>query len=108
SLVVLVVAAPPYVRLVAPSGRAIEPLVHRPQAVEPARVRGIGVIDDAVLERECARTRPFARVRGNVGSGRSRHLRNGPLHPGPGLAPGRRDGILAREVVFDAAVALLL
>src|SRR3989475_12648626 len=45
--VVLVVAAPPEAGLVATEWRAIEPLVHAPQAVHPAFVGRIGVIDDA-------------------------------------------------------------
>ena len=59
ALVVLVVAAEPegpseithssYHRLVAPAGRAVEPLVHAPETVQPARVRRAGVVDDAVL-----------------------------------------------------------
>src|SRR2546425_2087667 len=63
ALVVLVVAAPPDARLVAPLGGAVEPLEHAPEAVHSARVGGIGVVDDAVLERERAHARPLARVR---------------------------------------------
>src|SRR5207249_3313857 len=58
ALVVLVVAAPPDARLVASPGGAVEPLVHAPEAVQSARVGGIGVVDDAVLERERAHARP--------------------------------------------------
>src|SRR5438309_9373263 len=72
ALVVLVVAAPPDARLVAPLGGAVEPLVHPPEAVQSARIGGIGVIDDAVLEHERAHARPLARVRGRVGSGHGR------------------------------------
>src|SRR5438552_2991479 len=72
ALVVLVVAAPPDARLVAPLGGPVEPLVHAPEAVESARKRGIGVVDDAVLERERAHARPLARVRGHVGSDHGR------------------------------------
>src|SRR6266516_3479850 len=72
ALVVLVVAAEPGARLVAPLGGAVEPLVHAPEAVQSARIGGIGVVDDAVLERERAHARPLARVRGRVGSGHSR------------------------------------
>src|SRR5215831_16096092 len=52
--VILVVAAPPCAFLVASLGGAVEPLEHAPEAVQPARVRGIGVVDDAILERERA------------------------------------------------------
>src|SRR5918992_694994 len=65
--VVLVVAAPPDARLVAPLRGAVEPLVHAPEAIQPARVRRVGVVDDAVLERERAHTRLLAHVRGRVG-----------------------------------------
>src|SRR5467141_3911660 len=71
-LVVHVVVAPPDARLVAPLGGTVEPLVHAPEAVQSARIGGIGVVDDAVLEYERAHARPLARVRGRVGSGHGR------------------------------------
>src|SRR2546422_6992022 len=74
ALVVLVVAAPPDARLFAPLGGAVEPLVHAPEAVQSARIRGIGVVDDAVLERERAHARRLSRIRCNVRSDRGRHL----------------------------------
>src|SRR2546427_6409610 len=74
ALVVLVVAAPPGARLVAPLGCAVEPLVHTPEAVQSARIGGIGVVDDAVLAHERAHARLLARVRGHVGSGHGREL----------------------------------
>src|SRR5712691_12682291 len=86
ALAVLVVVAPPDARLVAPLGCAVEPLVHAPEAVQSARIGGIGVVDDAVLERERAHARPLARVRGHVGSGHRRRL------PGP-AAPRARNCI---------------
>src|SRR5262245_35019476 len=46
---VLVMAAPPYARLVAPLGCAVEPLVHPPEAVHSARIGGVSVVDDAVF-----------------------------------------------------------
>src|SRR5262245_64934654 len=73
ALVVLVVPTPPDAVLVTPFGCAVEPLIHAPQAVQSARIGGIRVIDDAVLERERAQARPLARVRGHVGSGHGRH-----------------------------------
>src|SRR2546425_2745624 len=72
SALVLVVAAPPDARLVASLRCAVEPLVHAPKAVESARIGGIGMVDDAVLERERAHARPLARVRGRVGSAHGR------------------------------------
>jgi hypothetical protein len=57
ALVVLVVATERGTRLVAPTWRAVEPLVHAPEPVQPACVRLVGVVDDAVLERERAHAR---------------------------------------------------
>src|ERR1700682_6434163 len=51
AFVVLVMAAPPDPRLVAPLGCAVEPLVHAPETVHSARIGGIGVVDHAALER---------------------------------------------------------
>src|SRR2546421_7467057 len=103
ALVVLVVAAHPDARLVAPLGCAVEPLVHAPEAVHSARIGGIGVVDDAVLERERAHARPLARVRGRVGSDSGRQL-------GDRLRDRRRVHRVAAApvVVFDAPLALLL
>src|SRR2546430_7679397 len=53
-------------RLVSPARRSVEPLVHAPERVEPARVGGVRVVDDAVLQREGAHPGPFPRVRGPV------------------------------------------
>src|SRR6266404_3783934 len=103
ALVVLVVAAPPGARLVAPLGGAVEPLVHAPEAVQSARIGGIGVVDDAVLEHECTHARSLARVRGHVGSGHGRVI-------GDGLRDRCRVHRVATAlvVVFDAPLALLL
>src|SRR5439155_24907392 len=54
ALAVLVVAAPPDARLVAPLGGAVEPLEHAPEAVHYARIGGIGVVDQADPHRERA------------------------------------------------------
>src|SRR3989475_9159434 len=109
ALVVLVVAAPPDARLVAPLGCAVEPLVHAPEAVQSARIGGIGVVDDTVLEHERAHARPLARVRGRVGSGHGRVVadrrpRHAARHPLVAAYLPRR---LAPVVVFDAPLALL-
>src|SRR6202042_3684351 len=77
ALLVLVVTAPPVACLVAPPGGAVEPLVRSPEAVQSARIGGIGVVDDAVLEQERAHARPLARVRGHVSSGHGRVLGDG-------------------------------
>src|SRR5215468_2078081 len=79
ALVVLVVAAPPDARLVASPGGAVEPLVHAPEAIQSARIGGIGVVDDAVLEHERAHARPLARVSGHVDSASGCHLCDGTL-----------------------------
>src|SRR5438128_9559637 len=89
ALVVLVMAAEPDPRLVAPLGCAVEPLVHAPEAVQPARIRGIGVVDDAVLERERAHARCLARVRRPVGADTGRDLGERPLLAGLLESPHR-------------------
>src|SRR4029450_3416286 len=103
SALVLVVAAPPDAILVASPGGAVEPLVHAPEAVQAARIGGIGVVDDAVIERERAHARPLARVRGHVGSGHRRELGRRPFGRWRAERGPRRP-----VVVFDAPLALLL
>src|SRR5262252_8850071 len=101
ALAVLVVATPPDARLVAPLGGAVEPLIHAPEAVQSTRIGGIGVIDDAILEHECAHAGPLADVRRHVGSARGRHLgdiTSAAAFPRP----------LAPVVVFAAPFELLL
>src|SRR6266513_740005 len=71
---VLVVAFPPDAMLVAPLGGAVEPLIHSPEAVQSARVSRIGVVDDAVLQRERAHARPLAYVRVHVGAAHGSEL----------------------------------
>src|SRR5437899_4478879 len=61
SFAVLVVAAPPDACLVPPFWCAVEPLVHSPEAVHSARIDGIGVVDDVVVEHECAHARCLSR-----------------------------------------------
>ena len=62
---------------------SVEPLVGAPEAVQPACIRRVGVVDDAVLEHERAQARPIARVRGGVGSACRRKLGS---RLGPGVA----------------------
>src|SRR6185369_2751488 len=100
ALLVLVVTTPPDAALVAAERGAVEPLVHAPDAVHSARIRGIGVVDHAVLEHERAHARSLARVRGGVSSGRRRQLADRSV---AALLPRR----LAPVVVIDGAVALL-
>src|SRR5687767_6859039 len=108
---VLVVTTPPIAGLVAPLRRPVEPLVRAPEAVQAARKGGIGVIDDAVLERERAHAWPLARVSGDV---RSRHgrpdgrtVRRRARRDLRDFDAGCRHRRLALVVVFDAAGALL-
>src|SRR5882672_7444497 len=102
---VFVVAAPPEARLVTPLGGAVEPLVHAPEAVQSARIGGIGVVDHAVLARERAQARPLARVGGHVGSG---HGREGDGALGGGFRFRVQRVAAALVVVFDGPLALLL
>src|SRR5206468_10061246 len=103
ALLVLVVAAPPDARLVAPPGGAVEPLVHAPEAVQSARIGGIGVVGDAVLEHERAHPRSLAYIRRCVGSAHGRELCS--TRVGAGFTNHRR---LAPVVVFDPELALLI
>jgi hypothetical protein len=57
------VAAEPDAGLVTPARRAVEPLVHAPEAVQPAGVRRVGVVHDAILEHERAHAGRFSSVR---------------------------------------------
>src|SRR6266851_10463221 len=95
--VVLVVALPPEAGLVAAERRAVEPLVHAPEAVDPTFVRRVGVVYDAILERERAHAGPFSPVRREVRSNARRPLgEHGTL-----LAGLRRPHVHRAEVVLD-------
>src|SRR5207247_2687807 len=61
--VVLVMAAPPEPRLVAPLGRTVEPLVHAPGAAHSPLVPGVGVVNHPILQPERAHTWPSLPVR---------------------------------------------
>src|SRR5207248_6615724 len=97
---VLVMAPPPDARLVASPGGAVEPLVHAPEAVQSARIAGISVVNNAILERERAYARALARVRRRIGS----------AHRCESGSPLARTfpRALALVVVFEASFALLL
>src|SRR6266568_1137126 len=102
--VVLVVAAPPEAGFVAAEWRAVEPLVHAPQAVQPARVRRVGVVDDAILERERAHAGSFSPVGRPV---RADDARCELVEPGTVLT-GRRPEVRRLEVVLDCSRLPLL
>src|SRR4051812_21308517 len=101
--------APPDAGLVASLGRAVEPLVHAPEAVQSARISGVDVVDAAVLAHEGAYARPLARVGGDVGSGAGCDRGDGPFALlGEGVAdPAFRQRRLAPIIVFDARALLL-
>src|ERR1051325_3573519 len=71
---VLVVPTEPRSGLVASLRRSVKPLVHPPQRVEAASIRGVGVVDDAVGERERTHVRRFASVGGDIGAGHNSKL----------------------------------
>src|SRR6185437_1993059 len=73
--VVFVVAAPPDAVFVATLGRPVEPLVHTPQPVQPPRVSGVGVVDDAVLKHERAHARPVTRFAATCGTDAATYTR---------------------------------
>ena len=95
AMTVLVVAAPPDALLVAPFGRAVEPLIGSPKNVQAARVCRIGVIDGAVFQHEGAHAWPLAeegsRVR-TAGGGTA----------GDRLAAALPQRLLVPVIVFDA------
>src|SRR5215203_593955 len=97
---------PPDAGLVPPFGRAIQPLIHAPEAIDSARVSGIRVIESAVLEHERAQAWPFAKVRALIGAGH-------PCEDGGSVVRILRIGgglkrRFAPEVVFDSFLPLLL
>src|SRR5918995_992937 len=53
-------------RLVAAAWRAVEPLVHAPEPVQPAHVSRVRVVDDVVVGRERAHAWRFSRDRSRV------------------------------------------
>src|SRR6266851_5825007 len=61
--VVFVVAAEPQPGLVPAEWGPVEPLVHAPEAVQPARVRRVSVVHDTIVEGERAHARRFPAVR---------------------------------------------
>src|ERR1022692_358697 len=102
--VVLVVTAPPVAGFIAAEWRPVEPLVHAPEAVEPARVRGVGVVDDAIFEGERAHAGTFSPVRLPV---RSDDARCELVEPGA-VITGWRAQVRRAEVVLDGAGLPLL
>src|SRR5712691_3301076 len=101
--VVLVVAAPPEAGLVATERRAVEPLVHAPQDVNPALVRRVGVVDDAILEREGAHAGAFLPISRPVRSDARRELRDKGI-----LLPFREPEVHRAEVVVGGSRLPLL
>src|SRR5512133_1164761 len=91
-------------RLVSPLRRAVEPLIHAPEAVEAARVGRIRVVDDTVLERERAHAWTLPDIGRPIGPGRCGPFGEGPLFAEP---DGRRR-IHLLEVVIASPGALLL
>src|SRR5438105_15804148 len=101
---VLVMAAPPDAGLVTAPRRAVEPLIHSPQTVQSARICGVGVVDDAVLECECAHAWSLADVRVHVGS-----AHGGELTGSVGCRARRYEGdrFLLFVVVLDSLALFL-
>src|SRR5258707_8080242 len=102
--VVLVVALPPEAGLVATEWRAVEPLVHAPEDVQPALVRRVGVVYDAILERERAHAGPFSPVRRPVRSNARRDCGD----EGILLGVLRHPKVHRAEVVLDCSRLPLL
>src|ERR687892_494505 len=74
SPLVLVVTSPPEAGFIASFGSSVEPMVHAEERIDAACIGRIGVVDDAVLERERAHARPVTMVSGHVGSRHGREL----------------------------------
>src|SRR5262245_44973032 len=91
-------------RLVSPARCPVEPLVHAPEIVHPARVGRIGVVDDVVLERESAHTPKLARVGRPVRADPGCELGDRPLFAGI----QRQSHVDRAEVVLEALRLLLL
>src|SRR5215472_5079375 len=109
---VCVVVAQPVARLVASLGGAVEPLVHAPEPVQSAGIGGVGVIDDAVFEHECAHAGPFSSVGAHVGAGHGGTFRS-PVGRRPRACLGpcpatRMGGRRALVVVVGGTLPLLL
>src|SRR5262245_22580859 len=99
-------AAKPHASLVASLGRTIEPLVHAPDAVHTARISGVAVVDDAVLEHEGTHALTFTRIRTHVRACHgSEHSRTGSRHS---RLSDDHHGVIAAEVVFGPFALLLL
>src|SRR5437868_15367652 len=102
---ILVVAAPPDAVFVASLGGAVEPLIHTPKPIQSACVSRIGVVNDAVFERERAHARPLAYVRVHVGSEHGGELAGS---IGGRARRDRGDRFLALVVVFYPLALFLL
>src|SRR5215218_5536283 len=72
--VVLVVAAKPGAGFVASLGGSVEPMVDAEERIHAARIGRIGVVDDAVLEREGAHALPLTQICAHIGPGHGREL----------------------------------
>src|SRR5262245_15576752 len=108
---VLVVAPPPDAGFVPSLRSAVQPLIHAPQAVQPARIGRIAVIDDAILHHEGAHARPLARERSDIRacSGRDgRHRSPVALRLLARIASRRLHRWLAMKIVLDARTLLSL
>src|SRR6266571_6417404 len=103
--VVLVVATPPEAGLVAAEWRAVEPLVHAPEAVHAPLVRGVRVVDDAILEHERAHAGSLSPVRRPV---RSDNARRELVEARAVLTRGRPKVRRAEVVLGGARLPLLL
>src|SRR5262249_33618158 len=101
-LAVLVVTTPPDTLLVAPFGGAIKPLIGPPEAVQPARIGRVGVINRITLAYEGAHARPVAPVGRSVGATGRRKLCDGRRN----RRHVHRVGA-ARIIVFDGSFLLL-
>src|ERR1051325_10823613 len=105
ALIVPVMVAQPVAGVIAPPGGAVEPLVHPPETVQPARIGGISVVDGTVVEREGAHPRPLTRISRHIGPDHRGSRRSAVTRRPRGL---RRPRLGAPVIVVDTPLALLL
>src|SRR6185312_14070876 len=92
--------------LVSAPGRAIEPGIDAPDAVDAAGIGGIGVVDDVVFADEGAHARPVALIGRQIGAAHRGELADCALAAFLARPPLERP--LAPVVIFDVALTLLI
>jgi len=95
--------AAPDAGFVAAHRGSVEPLIHAPEAIQPARIGGIAVIDDAILQHERTHARPVHAYRSPRRSRRWPRTRRPAAAPSSRPSRGRRAGSCIRSLPGAAA-----